>query len=360
MSDRDTRPPRPGEELDEERLATWLEVSLGLAGPLEVTQFPGGHSNLTYLVRTAERELVLRRPPVGAKVRTAHDMGREHRVLSLLAGRYTKAPRPLALCTDPTVLGAPFYVMDRVRGIILRGAAPPSGVDLSPLRMRALSEAAVDALAELHAVDVRTGGTGGLAELGRPEGYVERQVTGWSERWRAARIDDAPDVDAAAGWLAAHPLPASSEGPALVHNDFKYDNLVLDPDDPIRIRAVLDWEMATVGDPRMDLGTTLGYWVERGDDPALAAVPSGPTTLPGNLSRAEIVDRWSRATGRDPGDPVFLYVFGLFKIAVIAQQIYYRYRQGLTRDERFAALPHGVAALGRAAAGALDRKRIDP
>jgi aminoglycoside phosphotransferase (APT) family kinase protein len=361
-------PVRPGEELPLAPLAAWLREHLpAVAGqdPADapdapgwtVEQFPGGHSNLTYLLRRGERELVLRRPPLGASVKTAHDMGREHRVLSRLPRHYAKAPRALAACDDPAVIGAPFFLMERVRGVILRrlpaGAAPP------PARLRAASEAAVDALAELHAVDPAAAG---LADLGRPAGYAARQVSGWTERWRRASTDPVPEIDRAAAWLAEH-LPrrapaAEEEAAAVIHNDFKLDNLVLTADLGT-IVAVLDWEMATVGDPLMDLGTSLGYWLDADDEAALRRLPVGLTALPGNLSRAEVVERYARATGRDTSDVLFYYVFGLLKIAVIAQQIYDRYRRGLTRDPRFAALLDSVRLLGRTAAQALASRRID-
>lgn len=354
----DTRPVRPGEELPAEALTAWLKDRLpGVEGPIAVEQFPGGHSNLTYLLRLddrGDRELVLRRPPFGSKVKTAHDMGREFRILSRLHTLYPKAPRALLHCEDPEVIGAPFYVMERVRGIVLRHQKAPEGTDLSPERMRAVSEAAVDGLAELHAVDSREAGLDGF---GRPEGYVARQVTGWTGRWVNARTDEVPDVDRAAAWLAGHQPP--ERGAVLIHNDYKYDNLVLDPADLTRVLAVLDWEMATVADPLMDLGTTLGYWIDPDDPPALRLLPAGPTTLPGNLSRTGVVERYAAKTGRDVSDILFYYVYGLFKIAVIAQQIYYRYKQGLTKDERFARMIDSVRLLGSAAARALDRGRID-
>jgi aminoglycoside phosphotransferase (APT) family kinase protein len=259
------------------------------------------------------------------------------------------------------VIGAPFYIMERMRGIILREQRPVAGIDLNPERMRAISEAAVDSLAELHAVDYRAAG---LDDLGHPEGYVARQVAGWSERWRRSRTDDIPELERAAAWLAGHQPPErpGERSAALLHNDYKYDNLVLHLEElerNVRIIAVLDWEMATVGDPLMDLGTSLGYWMDPDDAPALRLLPSGPTTLPGNLRRAEVVERYAAATGRDVSDILFYYVYGLFKIAVIAQQIYYRYQQGLTKDERFAALIGAVRILGHTAAQALDKGRID-
>jgi aminoglycoside phosphotransferase (APT) family kinase protein len=351
---------RPGEEIDAAPLAVWLKERLpGVEGPIAIEQFPGGHSNLTYLLRFGnhrDRELVLRRPPFGSKVKTAHDMGREFRVLSRLYTLYPRAPQALLHCDDPEVIGAPFYLMERMRGIILRQQQAPAGIDLNSQRMRAISEAAVDGLAELHAVDYRAAG---LEDLGHPQGYVARQVEGWSERWRRSRTDDIPDLDRAAAWLGDHQPPEKAEESALLHNDYKYDNLVLHPTELERIVAVLDWEMATVGDPLMDLGTSLGYWMDPDDAPALRLLPAGPTTLPGNLRRAEVVERYAAFTGRDVSNILFYYVFGLFKIAVIAQQIYFRYKQGLTKDERFAALIGAVRILGHTAAQAIDRRRID-
>jgi aminoglycoside phosphotransferase (APT) family kinase protein len=353
-----TRPVRPGEEIDAAALAAWLAPRLPeVEGPIAIEQFPGGHSNLTYLLRLGDRELVLRRPPFGSKVKTAHDMGREYRVLSRLHAAYPKAPRALLHCDDPEVIGAPFYIMERVRGVILRRREAPAGFDLPPERMRAISEAAVEGLAELHAVDLRAAG---LEGLGHPQGYVARQVEGWTGRWLASRTDDVPDLDRAAAWLAANQPPQTpASGAALLHNDYKYDNLVLHPEEPSRIVAVLDWEMATVGDPLMDLGTSLGYWMDPDDAPDLRLLPAGPTTLPGNLSRAGVVERYAEFSGRDISGILFYYVYGVFKIAVIAQQIYYRYQQGLTRDERFAAMIGAVRVLGRIAAKALDKGRID-
>jgi aminoglycoside phosphotransferase (APT) family kinase protein len=254
------------------------------------------------------------------------------------------------------VLGAPFYLMERVRGVILRGQ-PPRDVRLDALTMRRLSESFVDELAAVHAVDVRAAG---LADVGRPEGYVARQVAGWTRRWAAARTGNVPEIERLSAWLAEHQPAEPNPAPAaLVHNDFKYDNLVLDPTDLARVVAVLDWEMATVGDPLMDLGTSLGYWVEAGDPPELRALGLGITALPGNPGRAELVARYAAATGRDVSDAVFYYVFGLFKLAVVAQQIYARWAKGLTRDPRFGMLDASVRALGATAVGALARGRLD-
>jgi aminoglycoside phosphotransferase (APT) family kinase protein len=346
----DTTAVRPGEDLPVAALEAYLAAHLpDAAGPLAVEQFPHGHSNLTYLLRAGDREFVLRRPPFGNQVKTAHNMGREYRVLSKLSAVYPPAPRPYVYCDDEGVIGAPFYVMERRRGVILRGA----DAALDPPTARRLGEALTDNLALLHSLDYKAAG---LADLGKPEGYVARQVTGWVNRYVNARTDDHPEVERVARWLADS-MPTES-GAALIHNDYKYDNLILDPADPTRIVAVLDWEMATVGDPLMDLGTTLGYWVEPGDPEAMHATAAGPTAVPGSLTRRELAARYSERTGRDVSGVLFYYCFGLYKIAVIVQQIYARYVRGHTRDERFARLNDWVATLGRQAALALDRGHV--
>lgn len=341
---------RAGEELDVGLLTTFLQTHLpeGLPGELVVTQFPAGHSNLTYLLETGAREFVLRRPPFGSKVKGAHDMGREVKILGPLSAVYPKAPRPLVYCDDDSVIGAPFYVMERIRGRILR-RSPPKDVDFSPPVARRLSESLIDELATIHAIDWRVAG---LDALGRPEGYVARQVTGWTKRWHEAKTDEVPDIERVATWLAQH-LPQES-GAVLVHNDFKYDNVVLDPDDITRIVGVLDWEMSTIGDPLVDLGVTLGYWVEEGDDPRLLALPFGPTNAPGSLTRRELAARYTEKTGRDTSGVLYYFVFALFKTAGVLQQIYARFRQGLTTDERFAGLGMAVSILGAAATHAID------
>lgn len=319
------RPGRLRDELDLEKLAEFLG-----SGPLTAEQFKGGYSNLTYLLRDGEQEFVLRRPPRGAKIETAHDMEREFRLLAALHPAWGKVPRPLRLVTDESVLGTPFYLMERVQGVILRG---PGHEGCTPELMRRLSEQIPELLAELHALR--------LELPGKPEGYVERQVTGWSQRYRRAATDPWPDAEPVMRWLQAERPPEC--GAALIHNDLKYDNLVLDPADPTRILAVLDWEMATLGDPLMDLGTSLGYWVEATDPPELRALGFGPTFLPGNLTRAELSDRYQALTGK-PYRP-FYAVFGLFKIAAIAQQIFARFQHGHATDPRFADLGQAVGLL---------------
>jgi aminoglycoside phosphotransferase (APT) family kinase protein len=345
--------PRAGEELDVGKLAAFLRERLSAdSGPLEVAQFPRGYSNLTYLLRLGQREWVLRRPPIGARIKSAHDMGREFRILSRLQGFNVQVPTPLVYCEDESVLGAPFYVMDRVTGVILRDR-PPRGLALTPELMRQLSEGFIDNLAAIHAVDC---GAAGLGELGRPEGYVARQVEGWSKRYLNARTDDIAEMEKLAVWLDQH-RPGES-GACLIHNDYKYDNLVLDPQNLPRILATLDWEMSTLGDPLMDLGSTLGYWVDPDDPPEWRQQAFGVTMLAGNLNREQLVERYASRSRRAVPDPVFYYAYGLFKIAVIVQQIYARYRQGLTKDERFARLIEVVRAASRMAVRAIELGRI--
>lgn len=333
---------RAGEELDIARLARFLEEHLGAPGFVSVDQFPSGHSNLTYLVRVGDKEFVLRRPPFGSKVRGAHDMAREYRVLSKLHAIYPLAPKAVFYCDDPSVLGASFYLMEPIRGMIIRRDTPP-GAAFTPEAARRLSEAFVDNLARLHGLDYA--GVG-LADLGKPQGYLERQVKGWIERYYNSKTHELPEVERISGWLTAH-LPATC-GASLIHNDYKYDNLVLDANDLTRIVGVLDWEMCTVGDPLTDVGTALAYWTDPQDPDELQEIRNAPTTLPGTLTRAQLIERYAISTGADARDMVFYLAFARFKVAVIIQQIYYRYAQGLTQDARFATLPKRIHALLRA------------
>ncbi len=332
---------RPGEELDLARVEDFLKQSIpGLTGALTLRQFPSGYSNLTYLIAAGDRELVLRRPPHGTKAKTAHDMMREYRVLTALRPHFPYCPLPLAYCADETVMGCPFYVMERIKGIILRKQMPTE-LDLGPAAMRRLTERMVEVMAELHAVDYVKAG---LAELGKPAGYVGRQVAGWSRRYQDARTPDVPVGEEVMAWLAGN-QPPESGSPSIIHNDFKLDNLVLDPADHLRVVGVLDWEMATLGEPLMDLACTLAYWVQADDPPELLALATMPTYRPGSLTRAEAFALYGRLTGRPTGDLDFYYCFGLFRLAVIAQQIYYRYYHGQTKDQRFERLGRGVTAL---------------
>jgi len=341
--------PRAGEALDAAVLGEYLARQLpGLVLPLAVRQFPAGFSNLSYLLRAGGREMVLRRPPFGTRPKSGHDMGREFRVLSALAGHFAESPRPLHFCADESVIGAPFYVVERIRGIILRRDYPAE-LTPAPALVRAQQLALVDVLAKLHALDWRALG---LAELGRPEGYVARQVEGWTRRYERARTGDAPDATAVTQWLAAH-QPPDSPRPALIHNDYKLDNVVFDAADPARLIGVLDWEMATIGDPLMDLGCSLAYWVEAGDPTTLQETRMLPTQLPGSLSRRQVLERYSSQAGLPAVDFRFYRVFGLFRLAVIVQQIYYRYFHGQTRDQRFGRLGPMAQVLVAQAASAM-------
>jgi len=345
---------RSGEEVDSVRLAGYLrQMFPELEGDLVIEQFPQGYSNLTYLLRFENRQLVLRRPPFGSRIKSAHDMGREFKILSQLRGVYSKIPLPLLYNDDESLLGAPFYIMTRLDGVILRAEMPEEMIP-DPALMAQIAATFVDNLVDLHAIDYQKAG---LGDVGRPEGYVGRQISGWSKRYQNARSDNIQEMEEVMAWLAAN-QPLES-GAALIHNDYKYDNLVLDPADWSRIVGVLDWEMATIGDPLMDLGSSLGYWVEAGDPAEIRALRLSPTDLPGNPSRSELVERYARQSGRDVDDIVFYYVYGLFKLAVIVQQIYSRFLQGHSQDPRFAGLNHAVRACGRMAVAAIEKGRID-
>jgi aminoglycoside phosphotransferase (APT) family kinase protein len=276
--------------------------------------------------------MVLRRPPFGTKVKSAHDMDREYRVLAKLHAAYPPAPEVLLYCDDVTVLGCPFYVMKPIHGIILRRSLP-AGLDFTAEIAQRLSESFVDNLARLHGLDYSAIG---LADLGKPQGYLERQVRGWIERYHGSKTHELPEVEPISAWLIAN-LPPLSEA-ALIHNDYKFDNVVLDSADITNIVGVLDWEMCTIGDPLSDLGTALAYWVGPEDAEELQRIRWGPTNCPGSFSRAQLVERYSRVTGRDVSNMVFYVAFARFKVAVIVQQIYYRYHHGMTKDQRFAVL----------------------
>ncbi len=340
---------RAGEELDAAKLAAFFRNALpGIDGEIAIEQFPSGFSNLTYLIKVGARELILRRPPHGTKAKTAHDMHREYRILSALKPVFPYCPTPLVYSEDPATMGCSFYVMDRIPGVIPRTNFP-KGLTLSPADARRLCENMIDVWVELHAIDYRAIG---LGDFGKPEGYVRRQVEGWSQRYRAARTPDAPDCEQVMRWLAAN-MPPDSAQPTVIHNDYKFDNLILDPQNGLRIVGVLDWEMATIGDPLMDLGCSLGYWVERGDPEPLQMMRRLPTNLEGMLTRRELVARYAEKTGRRVDRFEFYFVFGLFRLGVIAQQIYYRFFHGQTKDERFRMLVFAVKILDDTALAAI-------
>jgi len=323
----DTAAVRHGEELNLVSLSEFLTGKIpGVAGGIQVEQFPGGHSNLTYLLRIGDVEYVLRRAPLGPVAPKAHDMVREAHILQAVHPHFPPAPKVYLVCDDAGVIGAPFVLMQRRRGIVLRSSIPPE-VSRHQNYAARISRAFVDCMIQLHGVDIETHG---LNVLGKPEGFVERQVKGWSERWARARTEPSPRMDAIMTKLAAT-IPVSGK-PTLVHNDFKLDNVMLDATTPDRIEAVLDWEMTTVGDPLCDLGLTLCYW-------SSALVPGttleAVTTGPGWFNRDQFVEHYARETGRDLSALHWHEAFGVFRLAVILQQIYFRFWRGQTNDERF-------------------------
>ena len=347
----DTQDIRAGEDLDWPRVVAWLRErlpacnipGLDMSREPDIAQFPGGHSNLTYRLRFGDVDLVVRRPPVGPVAPTAHDIAREFRWLTAIHPVFPLAPRAYVLCEEVDVIGVPFYVMERRNGIVVRTDEPPALQN--PAARRRLSEALIDTLASLHAIDVEKAG---LGAMGKPAGFVERQVKGWSDRWLRSQTTALPEMDALAAWLRDH-LPAAPSPPAVVHGDFKLDNVMLDEHDVTRLIAVFDWEMCALGDPLVDLGIVLAYW-------SPTAPPSQRDALttvidrPGYFTKDEIVERYALKSARDLSGIRFYEVFAVFKIAVVIQQIYYRFAKGQTTDQRFATFDQRVAFLARHAA----------
>jgi len=362
----DTAPIRSGEELDLKALEEYLRTHLAELLPgapldsatIELEQFPGGHSNLTYLVKLGGHEFVLRRPPFGPVAPTAHDMPREYRLLKAVHPLFQLAPRPYLLCEDSSVIGVPFYLMERRRGLVVRREIPKEIGDDFDLRRR-VGEGMVDTLARLHSVDIYSSG---LVNIGKPIGFVTRQVKGWSERWQRSKTSELLEIDRVIDWLAdripPEPDPAAGRPATLVHNDFKLDNTMLDPNDPSRVVAVLDWEMCTVGDPLIDVGIFLCYWAMKDDPEARRESISPVTTEPGWMSRQDVVERYAEKSGLELSGIAFYEVFALFKTAVVLQQIYYRYVKGQTHDERFKHFDRRVSGLAQAASDLAKRSGI--
>ncbi len=348
-------PVRSGEELPLEKLQQFLSAAFAEDNntSLKVKQFPKGFSNLTYLIEWGQKEYILRRPPFGANIKSAHDMGREFRMLSRLKPVFPKVPEPVIYCEDSEVIGAPFYLMERVKGIILRAGMPPEKYP-DPNAMQGIAKSFIENLARLHSLNLKANN---LMDLGKPEGYVQRQIEGWVKRYGASQTHDIPTMTFAGEWLLTN-IP-NSDTSALIHNDYKYDNLVLDPDDITQIKAVLDWEMATLGNPLMDLGTSLAYWVTSDDPEFMKNLNLNISHLPGNPDRSTLAEWYFQASGTAPTSLIFYYVFGLYKISVIIQQIYYRYEKGFTQDPRFAHIIEGVKAYGKAASLAIEKQQMD-
>ena len=333
---------RDDEKFDYAHLADYLRDKLPDADkPLEVVQFAGGHANLTYLLRYGTTELVLRRPPLGPVAPKSHDMGREFRVLSVLYKAYPYAPRAYVFCEDSTVIGAPFFVMARRRGTVVRRVIPAHwGGGADAVINRKISEVLIDTLADLHEVDAKSIG---LDTLGKPDGFLLRQVEGWLGRYERSKTKDLAIAGEMADWLRAH-LPQSPPA-TLLHNDWRLDNMMLDANDPGRCEAVFDWDMCTLGDPLADLGTLLSAWLEEHEAPPGSGMVTMPSNTPGFLSRRAAVDRYAKRRGIALDNIAYYYVFGLFKIAVVLQQIYYRYHVGQTKDARFAMMEQGAEML---------------
>jgi aminoglycoside phosphotransferase (APT) family kinase protein len=322
-----------------------------MPGEIELKQFQGGASNLTYLLKIGDREMILRRPPAGTKAKTAHDMGREFRVLQKLSPVFP-CPKPLAYCEDESLIGSTFYVMEKLTGVILRRDLP-KGLTYAPEQARKLCANLLDTQIRLHTLDYAEAG---LADMGKPQGYVERQVNGWCERFEKAHTDDVPKCESVMAWLKTN-RPPDSARPGIIHNDYRFDNVVLDPSDNLTIIGVLDWEMATLGDPLMDLGSSLAYWAQADDPPQIQSLRMQPSHLPGMLKREEIVRYYAAKAGVQIQNPDYYYVFGLFRLGVIAQQIYYRWKLGQTRNPRFQAFGMFVTVLSQVAEKVIDKSR---
>lgn len=317
-----------GEEIEEKKLREILEQAELLdnsSSKIDLKQFSSGYSNLTYLIQTEGKEYVLRRPPFGG-VKRGHDMGREYKVLKALQGHFSKVPS-VYFFDQEKLLDCPFYIMEKVNGPIVRNKA------LDPSAFKKIADQWLDTFVELHALEYKKIG---LAEFGRPEGYVERQVRNWSKQYLAAKTKEVKAANKVMKWMAEKQIESGEH--CLIHNDFRYDNVIFKDEEWSEVAAVLDWEMATIGDPLMDLGTTLGYWTMGSDPDFLKKGLPSPTVFDGNLTRLELIEEYSNRSGRKIDHITFYYVYGLFKIAVIAQQIYYRYKKGMTTDPKFAGL----------------------
>lgn len=334
---------REEDQLDVARVDAYLKQHIdGLQGAPTISQFPGGASNLTYLVSYGERELVLRRPPAGVKAKSAHDVMREARVMSALKPHYPRVPAILAISENAEQLGYDFYVMERLRGVILRRDLPDDlGLDASGARQ--LCRSFIDRLVELHQVDASAPE---LAALGKGEGYIARQISGWTERWRKALNDDTDACEDVLEWLAEK-QPARETAICVIHNDYRLDNVVLDPERPLDIIGVLDWELSTLGDPLMDLGGSLGYWIQADDDAMFQSFRRQPSHAPGMMTRRELVDYYGERTGWNVDNFAYYEVFGLFRVMVIIQQIYRRFVLGQTTNPQFAGFGHAVAYMGK-------------
>ncbi|OHR70872.1 aminoglycoside phosphotransferase [Bacillus sp. HMSC76G11] len=322
---------RPGEDFDREFLRQYLiQQKLISNQPLAVKQFPSGSSNLTYLIRCGKWEAVMRRPPFGPLPPKAHDMKRESSMLKQIYEHFKRIPKPYVFCEDNSVIGAPFYLMERKKGIVIDSSFPPE-FNVTKELCRQISTKVIDTLVELHSIDYKAAS---LEHFGKPEGFVERQVQGWIKRYYLSKTEEIKAVERLSSWLIEN-IPKSYET-TIIHNDYKLNNMLLS-EDLTEIVAVLDWELATIADPLFDLGITLGYWVQEDDPEYLKEVQPTVTDLPGFLSRQEFIESYSLKTGRDVSSIHFYLVLAYFRLAVVLQQMHYRWKTGQTNDERFAA-----------------------
>ena len=342
---------RNGEELDLVKLKKYLlKINFDLN---DVNQFPSGYSNLTYLLTSGSKEYILRKPPFGAEsLKGGHDMLREFTVLKNLKSQFDLVPEVYQFCEDKSIIGSTFYLMERVKGNIIR---PNLSEENSPGKkiIREISKQMINTLSTLHNVDIKAAN---LTDLGKINGYNQRQVDGWIKRYYHSKTSTIDNMEFVAKWLKKN-IPMESKA-SIIHNDFKYDNIVLSKENFSRINAILDWEMATVGDPLMDLGTSLGYWVDNDDLPELKLFQLSATTLQGNPTREEFLHEYMLKSNTKIDNPIFYYVFGLFKIAVIAQQIFFRYKKGYTKDKRFKLLELAVISLSVMAKQSIEKNRL--
>jgi aminoglycoside phosphotransferase (APT) family kinase protein len=344
---------RHGEELDAARIGKFLTGKIkGISGTPSIRQFPSGASNLTYLLEFGDKSLVLRRPPAGSKPKSGHDMGREYRIMQALNGHFP-VPACLLYSEDEDVVGAPFYVMERVEGLLIK-ADIPKELGWGKAEANRLCHAFFDLLVALHKLDIKEVG---LAEFGKAEGYVTRQITGWDRRFERAHTPDVDDFTDVRKWLNNN-IPPETGRAAILHGDFRIDNMILDQDNPFQINAVLDWEISALGDPLMDLGNTLAYWTESTDPEIMRMLAKQPSWAPGMFTRQQALDHYAAQTGIDPSGFVFYYAYGIWRLAVIMQQIYFRYYQGQTQNEAFAGFASGINGLGNYCRQIIERDRI--
>ncbi|MCF6292778.1 MAG: phosphotransferase family protein [Robiginitomaculum sp.] len=344
---------RSGEELDAVKIGKYLNGKIaGISGTPTIRQFPSGASNLTYLLEFSRQAFVLRRPPSGSKPKSGHDMGREYRIMKALDGHFP-VPKCLLYSEDEEVVGAPFYVMERVDGLLIQSSFPPE-LNWGEPQANKLSHKFFDLLVKLHQLDIEKTG---LSEFGKADGYVNRQITGWDRRFERAKTPDVDSFEDVRKWLLDN-MPKESGRASILHGDFRIDNMILDRKNPFQVNAVLDWEISALGDPLMDLGNTLAYWTEANDPKAMRALAKQPSWAPGMFTRQHALDHYAEKTGYDPTGFVFYYVYGIWRLAVIIQQIYFRFYHGQTKNPAFADFAGAVTGLGNYCRLVIDRDRI--